>query len=119
MSETPELFRDAVAEASAGGESTLVSDLTPQERELIEAVLQYREGYCHMISRKDPVQTVTCYENAVRMGLQYGLVALGECYLYEMGGVSKDLDKAREYLRKAAALGSDDAEMLLNGPSFR
>lgn len=119
MSETPELFRDAVAEASAGGESTLVSDLTPQERKLIEAVLQYREGYCHMISRKDPVQTVACYENAVRMGLQYGLVALGECYLYEMGGVSKDLDKAREYLRKAAALGSDDAEMLLNGPSFR
>ena len=104
MSETPELFRDAVAEASAGGESTVVSDLTPQERELIEAVLQYREGYCHMISCKSPAQTVACYENAVRLGLQYGLVALGECYLYENGGVPEDPDKGNEYLRQATQL---------------
>lgn len=110
LADVKEMFRDAVAGIpSEDAPPSMVADLTAEERELIEAVFQYHTGYSHQISWDNPQQTVLCYENAIRLGLKYGLVALGECYERGFGDVPVDYPKAKEYYQQAAALGSATA----------
>lgn len=105
-----EMFRDAMSGIpSEDVPLSMVADLTAEERELIEAVFQYQLGHSHQTHWNDPEQTVACYENAVRMGLKFGLVSLGECHERGFGDVPMDHAKAKEYYRQAAALGSATA----------
>ena len=109
-SEVMQMFRDAVAGITSEDASpAMVSDLTAQERDLIEAIFQYQTGHSHQVNWDAPEQTVACYENAARMGLKYALVALGECHERGYGDVPMDHAKAKEYYRQAATLGSATA----------
>lgn len=60
----------------------------------------------------DTENALIWYKKAAEKGNSFALCALGEMYL-NGEGVEKDLKKAEEYLRKAAALGDEDAKKLL------
>ncbi len=84
--------------ASAGGAETNAD----------EPVLLYEQGMNLLLGRngaaRDPQAAARCFERLARAGWAVAQNRLGE--LYEQGlGVPRDLDRAREWFRRAAEQG--------------
>ncbi|WP_455171950.1 transglycosylase SLT domain-containing protein [Azospirillum largimobile] len=65
----------------------------------------------------DPRLALSLYCRAARQDYADAALMAGRMHMAGVGGVTKDADLGRAWLRKAAALGSEQAERLVGSPS--
>ena len=81
------------------------------------SVAMFRLGYCYskgIGTDKNKTKAFTWYEKSANLGCCHAMINVGRYYKNGLGGVTEDLNTAREWYTKAAAQGFTDAQTRLD-----